>query len=31
MIMEVAEGGELKALVKEKGGLDELYARDIIR
>jgi len=31
LIMEVCEGGELKALVKEKGGLDELYARDIIR
>jgi len=29
--MEACEGGELKELVKAKGGFDELYARDIIR
>lgn len=31
LIMEACEGGELKELVKSKGGFDELYARDIIR
>ena len=31
LIMEYADGGELKALVKEKKGLDELRTRDIVR
>lgn len=31
LIMEHADGGELKALVKEKDGIDEMRVRDISR
>ena len=31
LIMEHADGGELKGLVKEKDGIDEMRVRDITR